>query len=86
MAGTDEKFCNTTLNVCDCGHTGECVCKVTQACVVVCVYVHVQIMNVNECLCFRWVCQAAAVRSASLAASLCQLTIRRAARSVSVLD
>ncbi|XP_073344237.1 laminin subunit alpha-1 [Pagrus major] len=27
-AGTDEKFCNTTLRVCDCRHTGECVCKV----------------------------------------------------------
>ncbi|XP_029282402.1 laminin subunit alpha-1-like, partial [Cottoperca gobio] len=28
VTGTDEKFCNTTLRVCDCGHTGECVCKV----------------------------------------------------------
>uniref|UniRef100_A0A671TW87 Laminin, alpha 1 n=1 Tax=Sparus aurata TaxID=8175 RepID=A0A671TW87_SPAAU len=28
QAGTDEKFCNTTLRVCDCRHTGECVCKV----------------------------------------------------------
>uniref|UniRef100_UPI0037E85A5F laminin subunit alpha-1 n=1 Tax=Semicossyphus pulcher TaxID=241346 RepID=UPI0037E85A5F len=28
VAGTDERFCNTTLRVCDCGHTGECVCKV----------------------------------------------------------
>ncbi|CAJ1081613.1 laminin subunit alpha-1 isoform X3 [Xyrichtys novacula] len=27
IAGTDEKFCNTTLGVCDCGHTGQCVCK-----------------------------------------------------------
>ncbi|KAK5897644.1 hypothetical protein CgunFtcFv8_015135, partial [Champsocephalus gunnari] len=27
-AGTDEKFCNNTLKVCDCTHTGECVCKV----------------------------------------------------------
>lgn len=37
VAGTDEKFCNTTLNVCDCQITGECVCKVTQAvCLFVC--------------------------------------------------
>ncbi|XP_067434354.1 laminin subunit alpha-1 [Thunnus thynnus] len=28
MAGTEEEFCNTTLKVCDCQHTGECVCKV----------------------------------------------------------
>ncbi|KAM8731402.1 laminin subunit alpha-1 isoform 1-T1 [Acanthopagrus schlegelii] len=28
QAGTDEKFCNTTLRVCDCRYTGECVCKV----------------------------------------------------------
>nr|XP_046227110.1 laminin subunit alpha-1 [Scatophagus argus] len=27
MAGTDDKFCNKTLQVCDCQHTGECVCK-----------------------------------------------------------
>ncbi|XP_068604397.1 laminin subunit alpha-1 [Brachionichthys hirsutus] len=27
-AGTDEKFCNTTLQVCDCPRSGECVCKV----------------------------------------------------------
>ncbi|XP_045926292.1 laminin subunit alpha-1-like [Micropterus dolomieu] len=28
VAGTDETFCNATLGVCDCLHTGECVCKV----------------------------------------------------------
>ncbi|XP_072235081.1 laminin subunit alpha-1 [Leuresthes tenuis] len=26
-AGTDETFCNTTQEACDCRHTGECVCK-----------------------------------------------------------
>lgn len=36
MVGTDEKFCNTTLHVCDCQHSGQCVCKVTH-CVCVCV-------------------------------------------------
>lgn len=28
VAGTDETFCNKTLGVCECGRTGECVCKV----------------------------------------------------------
>ncbi|XP_037619286.1 laminin subunit alpha-1, partial [Sebastes umbrosus] len=28
LTGTDEKFCNATLRVCDCRRTGECVCKV----------------------------------------------------------
>ncbi|XP_041824167.1 laminin subunit alpha-1 [Melanotaenia boesemani] len=27
MAGTEETFCNATLEVCDCQHTGQCVCK-----------------------------------------------------------
>ncbi|XP_027137087.1 laminin subunit alpha-1 isoform X2 [Larimichthys crocea] len=27
VVGADETFCNTTLGVCDCLHTGECVCK-----------------------------------------------------------
>ncbi|XP_030612396.1 laminin subunit alpha-1 [Archocentrus centrarchus] len=27
MAGTEEMFCNTTLGVCSCQHTGNCVCK-----------------------------------------------------------
>uniref|UniRef100_A0A3Q3BIM3 Laminin, alpha 1 n=1 Tax=Kryptolebias marmoratus TaxID=37003 RepID=A0A3Q3BIM3_KRYMA len=27
IAGTNEKFCNTTLNICECRHTGQCVCK-----------------------------------------------------------
>ncbi|XP_028290565.1 laminin subunit alpha-1 isoform X3 [Gouania willdenowi] len=27
VAGTDKSYCNTTLGVCDCTHTGQCVCK-----------------------------------------------------------
>lgn len=28
LAGTNETFCNKSLGVCECGWTGECVCKV----------------------------------------------------------
>ncbi|KAM7369500.1 hypothetical protein PAMP_010819 [Pampus punctatissimus] len=31
VAGTEEEFCNMTLGLCDCQHTGQCVCKITLA-------------------------------------------------------